>query len=258
MKNQVKMSAKPKIAILTFCVGADYTKAMEPGLASKRAYAARHGYAFHTGGDDVWDHSRPIPWSKFNFILKYLDEYDYLFWSDADAIILDQSKPLETQVLPLLPADKDILWTFDACNHYNNGHLLVRGRSVWVRDYFKRCLTCKDLTYHIWWDNAAMISLFEANPSDKARIETCREHWKFNSYVFGPKDSAVDHSTRLYQPGDFLIHFAGVYDAWNIYRMMRYVERQHGKGAPLDTTLLDAWRRSPPINKAVADASLPA
>jgi hypothetical protein len=250
------MSSKPKIAILTFCVGPDYKKAMEPGLASKRAYAAKHGYAFHTGGEDVWDHSRPIPWSKFNFILKYLDDYDYLFWSDADAILLDQTTPLETQVLPLLPADKDILWTFDACNHYNNGHLLVRGRSAWVRDYFNRCLNCRDLTYHIWWDNAAMIHLFETNPADKARIETCREHWKFNSYVFGPKDSADDPSTRLYRPGDFLIHFAGVYEPWNIYRMMKYVEQQHKKGAPLDTTLLNSWRKSAPFNKEGAESSL--
>jgi hypothetical protein len=249
-------TGKPKIAILTFCVGADYKKAMEPGLASKRAYAARHGYDFHTGGEDVWDHSRPIPWSKFNFILKYLDDYDYLFWSDADAIILDQSKPLETQVMPLLPADKDILWTYDACNHYNNGHLLVRGRSAWVRDYFNRCLECRELTYHIWWDNAAMLYLFETNLSDAAHMETTKEHWRFNSYVFGPKDSADDPSTRLYRPGDFLIHFAGVYDAWNIYRMMIYAQRCAERGVPLNPTLLDTWRRSPPINKSVADESL--
>ena len=250
------MSSSPKIAILTFCVGADYKKAMEPGLASKRAYATKHGYAFHTGGEDVWDHSRPIPWSKFNFILKYLDEYDYLFWSDADVIILNDEKTLEKEVLPLLPSNKDILWTYDACNHYNNGHLLIRGRSAWVRDYFNRCLMCKDLTYHIWWDNAAMIYLFESNASDRARIETTKEHWRFNAYIFGPKDTADDPSVRLYNNGDFLIHFAGVYDAWNIYRMMKYVERQKMRNESLDVKLLDTWRRCPPVSKTAADQSL--
>ena len=43
-----------RIAILTFCVGADYKKAMEPGLASKRAYAKKHGYTFHEGGEEIW------------------------------------------------------------------------------------------------------------------------------------------------------------------------------------------------------------
>jgi hypothetical protein len=248
--------SKPRIAMLTFCVGADYKKAMEPGLASKRAYATKHGYDFHTDGEDVWDHSRPIPWSKFHFILKYLDDYDYIFWSDADVIILNPSLPLEKQVLPLLPADKDILWTFDACNHYNNGHLLIRGRSSWVKDYFKRCLECKDLTYHIWWDNAAMIHLFESNPDDRARIETCKDHWRFNAYLFGVKDTADDSSTRLYKPGDFLVHLAGVYEPWNIYRYMKYLQQCSERGTAPDIVVLNSWRRSAPYTKELADTSL--
>ena len=83
------MTSKPKIAILTFCVGADYKKAVEPGLQSKRDYARKHGYECHIGGEDCWDRRRPIPWSKFNFIQKYLFEYDYLFVSDADVIIMN-------------------------------------------------------------------------------------------------------------------------------------------------------------------------
>ena len=240
----------PRIAILTFCVGADYKRAMEPGLASKRAYAAKYGYDFHTGGEDVWDRSRPIPWSKFNFIQKYLDDYDYLFWSDADAIILNHDFRLET-LIGSLPSGKDILWTFDACNHYNNGHLLIRGRSAWVRDYFRRAYAETDLLHHIWWDNAAMIKLFQENPADAAKMETCKEHWLFNAYVFGPNNSADDPATRLYRPGDFLIHFAGVYDIWNIHRMMRYVQRQ----VP-DPRVLDGWRRAPPPNQEAAVASL--
>jgi hypothetical protein len=101
-----------------------------------------------------------------------------------------------------------------------------------------------------------MIYLYESNLSDKAKIETCYEHWKFNAYVFGPKDNADDDSTRLYRPGDFLIHFAGVYDPWNIYRMMRYVQQQHSNGMPLDTSLLNSWRKSPPPDKESADISL--
>lgn len=249
------MTTKPRIAILTFCVGADYKRAMEPGLASKRAYAAKHEYDLHIGGEDVWDRARPIPWSKFHFINKYLNDYDYLFWSDADAILLNHNITLES-IVPLLPDGKDIVWTYDACNHYNNGHLLIRGRSAWVRDYFKRAYEQTGLIHHIWWDNAAMIALFETNTTDKAMIETCKEHWKFNAYVFGPNNSATDLSTRLYEPGDFLIHFAGVYEPLNIYRMMLYVQHQHSKGLPLDKVLLDTWRRNPPLTKQDAEKSL--
>jgi hypothetical protein len=249
-------SEKPKIALLTFCVGADYKKAMEPGLESKRAYCNRHGYDFITDGEDVWDRTRPIPWSKFNFILKYLDKYDFIFWSDADVIILNHDVHIETNLLPLLPSNKDILWTMDACNHYNNGHLLIRGRSPWVRDYFERCYAETDLLYHIWWDNAAMIKLFEAGGEDYKHMQTTNLHWLFNAYVFGPNDSANDPTVRLYEHGDFLVHFAGVYDCWNIYRMMLYIQDKYRKGQALDPHLLDAWRKMPPINKEKANASL--
>jgi hypothetical protein len=237
----------PKIAILTFCVGADYKKCMEPGLASKRAYAEKHGYEFITGGEDVWDRTRPIPWSKFNFIRKYIDAYDYIFWSDADAIILNQSLRLEDHILPRLPADKDMLWSMDACNHLNNGHVLYRGRSAWVKDFLDRAYAQTELIYHIWWDNAAMIKLYETNPADKAKIETCMEHWAFNSYVFGPNDSAVCSETRLYKHGDFLIHFAGVYNHLNIYRMMKYFKALYDQNLEHYPSLLDSWRRNPPI-----------
>lgn len=244
------------IAILTACIGADYKKAMEPGLESKRQYAKKHGYDMHIGGEDIWDRTRPIPWSKFRFIQKYLNKYDYVFWSDADVIILDQEKKLETHILPLLPSNKDMLWTFDACNHYNNGHILLRGKSAWANDFLERSFAQTDYMYHIWWDNAAMNYLFESNAEDKAKIETCKEHWKFNSYVFGPNNLATDPSTRLYQSGDFLIHFAGVYDIWNIYRMMKYVKYQHALTKPLNPTLLDTWRMNPPKDKKQADESL--
>ena len=235
----------PSIAIVTLCVGADYKRDMEPGLESKRAYAAKHGYTFHSGGEDIWDRDKPIPWSKFHFILKHLDNYDYIFWSDADAIIVRDDLRLEDHILPHLPLTKDILWTMDACNHLNNGHMLIRGKSAWVRDYFTRCLKQNDLLYHIWWDNAAMIRLFETVPDDKAKMETLKEHWLMNSYVFGPHDTADDNTTRLYKHGDFLIHFAGVYTSKAINKLMKYVKAQAVAGQPLDVKYCDDVRKNP-------------
>jgi len=243
-----------RIAILTFCVGSDYKKAMEPGLASKRAYAKKHGYTFHEGGDEIWDRSKPIPWSKFHFIKKYLNDYDYLFWSDADVIILNHEIRLESLVA-LLPAEKHMLWSRDACRNLNNGHLILRGRSSWVADFCTRALAQEDLTYHIWWDNAAMIRLYETVSTDREKIYTSEEHWKLNAYVFGPSDSATDRTVRLYEPGDFLIHFAGVYDPWNIYRMMLYAVSCTNANLKMDPRILDAWRQTPPRNKQVAEDS---
>ncbi len=241
----------PRIAILTFAVGADYKRAIEPGMATKRAYAARHGYTFLEGGDDVWDRSKPIPWSKIRFILKYLADYDYLFWSDGDVVITNPDLRLETHLVPLLPAGKDMLWCRDACGNLNNGNVLFRGRSVWARDFLERCYVQHDLTHHIWWDNAAFCRLYE-NPADKAMIETCFDPRHFNSYLFGINDRSSETDMQLYRPGDFLVHFAGVYDILNIHRFMLYILECSAKNIVPDTDRLNIWRSAPPMNKEAA------
>jgi hypothetical protein len=240
------------IAILTFAVGGDYKRAMEPGMASKRAYAARHGYTFLEGGEDVWDRKKPIPWSKIRFILKYIDQYDYLFWSDGDVVITNPDKKLEDLLVPLLPAGKDMLWCRDACGNLNNGNVLFRGKSTWARDFLERAYDQPALTHHIWWDNAAFILLYETVPGDRAMMETCEDSALFNAYLFDRQNSAEGPGVRLYKPGDFLVHFAGVYDIWNIHRFMLYVSRCAGAGVAPDVGTLGEWRASPPLSKEQA------
>jgi hypothetical protein len=63
-----------------------------------------------------------------------------------------------------------------------------------------------DLTYHIWWENAAIIKLLEENPDDLKRVEITCDHTRFNSYLQGLGGQP------LWLPEQFLVHFAGVYD----------------------------------------------
>ncbi len=241
------MLEMPTIAILTFAVGADYLKAMEPGMASKRVYAQRHGYTFIEGGEDVWDRKRPIAWSKLNFILKYLDQFDYLFWSDGDVIITNPEKRLEDIFFPLLTDQKDMVWCRDACENLNNGNIFIRGRSVWMRDFLQRSYEQRDLIYHIWWDNAAFCRLYDANAEDREKIVTCEDPALFNAYLFSRNNRADEPDVRLYKPGDFLVHFAGVYDIWNIHRFMLYVKNCAEKGITPDPLKLNTWRNNPPV-----------
>ena len=247
---------KPKIAIVTMVIGADYTKAMEPGLNTKREYAKRHAYDLHIGGKEVWDRTRPIPWSKLRYILNFIDNYDYIFWSDADVIITNQEIDIETAIIPLLPPNKDLLWTRDVVGNLNSGNMLLRGRSAWLKEFIARTYEQIDLINHIWWENAAMVRLYEKNPTDTKMIETINNHALFNAYLFGPKNLATDPSVRLFQPGDFLLHFAGVADQWNIYRMMRYMLHCLKTGTPHNTKLLDTWYSTPIKTQQVADLSI--
>ena len=250
------MSQQPTIAIITMAIGADFIKAMEPGLETKRQYAKKHGYDLHIGGKEVWDRSRPIPWSKLNYILTFIDQYDYLFWSDADVIITNPEVSIRDTIVPLLPPTKDLLWTKDVVGNLNSGNMLLRGKSSWLKDFIQRTYQQVDLIHHIWWENAAMIRLFQGNPADTAKIETITDYTKFNVYLFGPQNKADDPAVRLFKPGDFILHFAGVADQWNIYRMMKYIQHCLYTKTPFSVKLLDNWYSSPMKSKVDADASL--
>jgi hypothetical protein len=237
-------------------IGADFIKAMEPGLETKRIYAKRHGYALHIGGQEVWDRTRPIPWSKLRYILQFIDQYDYLFWSDADVIITNPDISITEHILPRLPANKDLLWTQDVVGNINSGNMLLRGKSQWLKDFLQRTYMETDLIYHIWWENAAMIRLFQKNVTDAAKIALIQDFTLFNTYLFGPQNKADDPNARLFRRGDFLIHFAGVADQWNIYRMMKYMNHCLKSRVDHDVKLLDNWYTSPMKSQKDADASL--
>jgi hypothetical protein len=194
--------------ILTLAIGKDFCQALGPALDSKCAYAAKHGYTYIQAGEEFWNRDRPIPWSKVEFVLKTLAGYpdgELFFLSDADVMITNPALRLEDHVVPLLPVNKDLLMTIDACGHLNSGNMLMRN-SPWLRDWWRRVGEQTDLLYHIWWENAAMIRLLETVPSDLAKTETTAEHWRFNAYLRGLPGQ------RLWTPDCLLVHFAGVYD----------------------------------------------
>jgi len=196
------------ITITTLVIGADYTKSLQTCLDSKKSYATAQGYNFIQGGEEYWDRTKPIAWSKIPFLLdlcKELPEGALIFQSDADVLITNPDLRIEDHLLPLLPPDKDMLMSLDACGHINSGNILFRN-TEWSRGFWSRVGDLKQFTYHLWWENAAMICLYENNPVDHSKILVSRQHKSFNAYLRGIPDEA------LWTRGDFLVHFAGVYD----------------------------------------------
>jgi len=204
--------------ITTLVIGADYTKALSKCLDSKRNYATKHGYTYIQGGEKFWDRNKPIAWSKIPFLLSVcaeLPEGALIWQSDADVFITNPNLRLEDHLVPELPADKDMVMTLDACGHINSGNILFRN-TEWSRDYWKRVGEQKKYTYHLWWENAAMVELYHTNAVDHSKILITRKHKVFNAYLRGIPDEP------LWEPKDFLVHFAGVYD---LKQMEEYAER---------------------------------
>jgi hypothetical protein len=238
-----------KIGIITFIVGNDYKKGMEIGIQSKIEYANKHGYDFHYGGEDVWDRSRPIPWSKVKYIEKFLDkskyDYDYLFVSDADVLITNLDIKLESLVEKM--EGKDLMWTYDACEHLNSGNIFLRtdnNESIkWLKEFFTNVWNCEEYIHHIWWENAGMIKIFQTNELQRNHIKTCEEYWLFNSYLFDKDGKSVESSRRLWEEGDFLIHYAGIYKRTNINKMMIYMKKCLDEKVKVERRLIEGVLR---------------
>ena len=207
--------------ILTLAIGNDYRKALSKALNSKRLYAEKHGYTYVQGGEEFWDRHRPIAWSKVGFLLTFLNKLEdgQLIWlSDADVLITNYMLSIESHILPHFPEDKDMLMCIDACAHINSGNIFFRNNK-WARDFWKRVGEQTDLLYHIWWENAAIIKLLEINADDLAHVEITSDHTRFNSYIQGIKDQP------LWKPGDFLVHFAGIYNISTISNYSKTIMR---------------------------------
>jgi hypothetical protein len=208
------------ITILTLAIGYDFCKGLKECLDSKVSYSEKHGYTYIQGGEEFWDRTRPIPWSKVPFILSVLSKLEegaVIWLSDADVLITNDSLDLETHILHLLPPEKDMLMCIDACGHLNSGNVFFRN-TAWTRDYWKRVGEQTDLLYHIWWENAAMIKLLEMNKSDLDRVQITSEHTRFNSYIQGLEGQ------ELWKPEHFLVHFAGVYDIKTINSHVKTIQ----------------------------------
>ena len=202
--------------ILTLVIGADYRRKLEECLESKRLYAEKHGYHYIQGDETFWDRLRPIAWSKLPFwlsVMNRLPDGELIWISDADVLITNPDIRLEDVMTPLLPADKDLLMTHDACDHVNSGNILVRN-GPWARDFFKRVNERTDSIYHIWWENKAIVDILQENPEDSQRTEITKKHTNFNAYLRGILNEP------LWEPGMLLVHFAGVYDPLRIKELI--------------------------------------
>ena len=92
-----------KIAICTLSIGEKYKQYTRYTTQNKKIYCEKHGYTF-IEDDDVYNKDKPIPWSKLLLIQKYLSDFDYIAWIDADIYIMNKeiirlNKKMEMQLI---------------------------------------------------------------------------------------------------------------------------------------------------------------
>jgi hypothetical protein len=180
--------------------------------ANKKAYADRHGYGFRyytcplnpfLAGDGPGNSS----WNKILAVQEVLPSYDWVLWSDADLLILNQDKEL---IEIIRPSTADFLIGRDSQPLINAGQFLIRN-SANSHGFLA------DILNHTWvgqkgyhyWEQGAIQYLLEREWNGFADYRPIREFNSYANFLRRPEDLAW-MKPDLYQPGDFICHFSGI------------------------------------------------
>ena len=159
---------------------------------NKRRYCRHHGYEF-IELTDGFDPSRPPSWSKVRFVKEHLPHFDWLFWTDADSLIMNNLMRLEQ----FIEDGCDLVLTHDdfGVGKYviSMGQFLIRNCD-WSMRFLDEVWEQKQFLHDRMWEQAAVQHLLtQRDLSDHVCVVTQR---RFNSYLHN------------YRKGDFLLHFA--------------------------------------------------
>lgn len=191
----------PKFAVCSLIIGDEYKKSMRICTKTQEEHAYRHVYKRITD-ETAYDPSRAHSWSKIPLLQKYLSNYEYLFWLDADVMIMNPERKID-DFIRLLPADKFLLIGHDL-NNLNAGIFIIRNCPL-AREFLADVWSKTEYLNHPWWEQAAFIELWRS-PKYKQGIEVIpHEHITiFNAY-----DPVIDRK-NYWRPGDWAFHLAGL------------------------------------------------
>jgi hypothetical protein len=156
---------------------------------NKRRYCERHGYRFYHYKAKIFDGLHPS-WSKLAALNRAWEDNDWLFWSDADAIIVNDAVRLEQWVRPEYHMIVSTDW-----HGLNFGNFLIQNCD-WSKDLLGQVYAGRR-TIDFFWEQSALIRLVAANVTVRARIHLAGS--AFNSRYSDPA-------------WDFLLHLSGLRD----------------------------------------------
>lgn len=111
------------------------SRLIEQLIKNREDYASLHGYDVINANDCI-NYSRPVAWSKLDALYKHLPNYDYIFFIDMDAVIMEPGIRLET-LIDSAGHEKEFIFTED-WNGLNSGVFIVKN-TPWSAFFLKLC-----------------------------------------------------------------------------------------------------------------------
>jgi hypothetical protein len=189
-----------KVALVTFNSN-DYQELAAITLPGKTQYCQRHGYDLISG-----IHPGPIErmgWDRVGVVQQHLPNYDVVMWIDCDAIITNLTKP----VTDVLKNGDQFVLTADLYG-INTGTFIAVRTPMTIQFLFSVLHAGPQLVaHHHWGEQEAIIRLLSGPPFDN--FATVLPQNAMNSYI-NAEMGRPDWFMGNYQPGDWIVHLAGV------------------------------------------------
>lgn len=190
-----------------------YHRALETHLA----HSEYHGYPTylldHSILEGLWTKEAALLEVVLDQLSKPEDErLRWLFWFDADTVVMNREIPLEAFLPPSDREDVHLLYTKD-WNGLNNGVFILRV-STWSLEMLSSILayrTFKPDEELAFTEQTAMERVI-AMPQYKDSVVQCPPQW-FNAYPGEHTEELDGRNVHFgHRPGQLLVHFAGVGD----------------------------------------------
>lgn len=178
-------------------------------LESKIDYCKIHGYDFYLKDKD-FSKDRVIGYERIKIFLENIDSYDWLWYLDADAMIMNQTIRLENiiddnynMIIAQNLNNKNII-------EINDGSILLK-RSEWSKKYLNYINSLEDYFFHPWSCMQALIDYINVTHIEEAKKNIKIVHPRyFNSHYH----EWTTHSN--FKIGDFVLHAVGSHNNYRI------------------------------------------
>jgi hypothetical protein len=178
-------------------------------------FCEKHG--FDCERYKIVEYDRPASWYKIKVILECLDQnYDFLLWIDADAIILNKNFNLKS----LIKTDKNFYISKDL-NTLNFGVFLAR-KNEFSKDLFEKIYSMTEYINHAWWEQAALIDLYNLDYNNiQSKTELVPQN-TLNAYEYQYYGFDRSHDGQI-DSNSFIAHFPALPLDSRLFLMKKYI-----------------------------------
>lgn len=234
-KNSQNIPGKLKIAVATVIINEEvakqkkkevnYKEIVSFGTRSKEIYCKTHGYDFiiaekklSTCYGITEKRSLEPAWTKLALVSRILDDYDWVFWTDADSIILNFDIKLED----FIDTEYDLIACTESENQaypdlYTGGNFINTGQV-----FYKNSEIAKYIILEAW----NLHEEYTKNSYEQARINHVIQSQGLHQNVCVHPPKHFNLKPEAFSLGDFLVHMYA-YHGRALHRIMKKFEMKY-------------------------------